>query len=154
MSVKTPVPTVNQALAAWARLARLYAKTVRGIERELRPLELTLIEFDALAQLGAREGLVQQDLADHLLVSEGNITYLTSKLARRELIERRSDGRCKRLYLTSRGRALLEAARPTVERFHQRQFGNLEPSELHTLLVLLRRADRQTSPLGTEQETV
>jgi DNA-binding MarR family transcriptional regulator len=135
-------PTRDRALRAWMRLARLYGTTVDGISRHLRAFDLSPAEFDVLAQLAASEGGTQQELASRLLVTPGNVSYHMARLVRRGLVDRRSDGRCKRLSLTPAGRSLLAAALPVVATFHANQFAALTREEQHILAALLRKLDR------------
>jgi len=132
----------SRAVAAWARIARLYAQTVRNVGEVLRPFGLSSAEFDVLAQLGPAEGICQRELARRLLVTQGNVTYHVRRLEARGLLERRHAGRRKHLYLTKAGRTALAAALPEVERWHEQQFAPLEPEAIHALLRALRRLDR------------
>src|SRR3712207_8018674 len=56
-------------------------------------------QFDVLAHVGAAEGITQQQLADSLLVTKGNIAQLLDRMQKRGLIERRPQGRINRLFL-------------------------------------------------------
>ena len=58
----------------------------------LRRLGLSPAEFDILDTLAAREGLTQQDLADALLVTKGNMTYHLCRMEERGLVDRRPEG--------------------------------------------------------------
>lgn len=133
---------VRQGVLAWMRLARIYAATVRGLAEVLKPYGLSLAEFDVLAQLGPRDGITQQELAERLLVTQGNVSYHMQRLSRHGLVERRRDGRRKRLRLTPEGRALHDAVVPLVEAWHARQLARLGPDERPTLLRMLRRLER------------
>src|SRR5215204_877074 len=70
------------AVLAWCRLARVYGKAQQHAARHLRPFGLTVAQFDVLAQVGAAEGLSQQDLAERLLVTKGNVCGLIDRLER------------------------------------------------------------------------
>ena len=54
--------------------------------------------------------MLQQELADALLVTKGNMTYHLCRMEERGLMDRRPEGRKNRLYLTGEGRRLLEEA--------------------------------------------
>jgi hypothetical protein len=74
----------NPAVRAWARMLRLSQKVVQpALAERLRALGLNLAEFDILDTLAAREGLTQQELADALLVTKGNMTYHLCRMAER-----------------------------------------------------------------------
>ncbi|HEY8492104.1 MAG TPA: MarR family transcriptional regulator, partial [Dehalococcoidia bacterium] len=93
---------------AWLRLARVFQRLERALVQQLRAWDLSLAQFDLLAHVGAAEGLTQQELADRLLVTKGNVCQLLEKLERRGLVVRRPEGRANRLFLTPAGRALFQ----------------------------------------------
>lgn len=129
-------------VALWARVARLYARNMRLAAGRLRQWDLSVAQFDALAQVGAREGMTQQELAERLLVTQGNVTQLLDRLEGRGLIRRCPDGRIKRLVLTEAGRRLHDAVVPEQERFQAEQFASLARAEQHQLLTLLRMLEQ------------
>ena len=149
MDVNTPVaPAVSSARAgrmgaiAWVRLIRLARDMVRAEEHRLHAMGLSIAEVDVLAQVGAREGITQQDLARALLMTQGNVTYHLDRLARRDLVERRVDGRCNRLFLTECGRSQFRQVVPGQEAWHAGQLSVLDAEEQRTLLTLLRKLAR------------
>ena len=125
------------AVLAWLRLARVFQKVDRASAEHLRAWELSVGQFDVLAQVGADEGITQQELADRLLVTKGNICQLLEKLERRGLIQRSQAGRANHLFLTEGGRQLYNDAVPSQERMIAAQFGVLAPEEQRQLLALL-----------------
>ena len=127
---------------AWLRLARVFQRLERALVQQLRAWDLSLAQFDLLAHVGAAEGLTQQELADRLLVTKGNVCQLLEKLERRGLVVRRPEGRANRLFLTPAGRALFQQVVPAHEDFVAAQFAGLSPAEQRQLLRLLRTLDR------------
>jgi DNA-binding MarR family transcriptional regulator len=128
---------------AWLRLARVYQKVDRASAVHLRRWGLSVAQFDVLARVGSRPGMTQQELADALLVTKGNICQVLDRMEADGLIERRRDGRVKRLDLTPRGAALFAEVVPAQERTVEQQFGVLDPTAQRELLALLRRMDRR-----------
>jgi DNA-binding MarR family transcriptional regulator len=124
------------------RLARVFTKMDRAAAEMLRCHGLTVAQFDALAQIGASEGITQQELADKLLVTKGNISQLIAKMEARGLLRRCPRGRSLELSLTERGRALAAEVVPLQEAFVAARFGQLSPDEQRALLRLLRTLDR------------
>ena len=59
------------------------------ISADLREDDLTLAQFDALVGLCKKGAISQQELADHLLVTKGNVVGLIVRLSVREFVERR-----------------------------------------------------------------
>src|SRR5579864_7785341 len=86
----------ERSLLIWLRLARVYQKVDHASAERLRAWDLSVAQFDALAQIRAAEGLMQQELADRLLVTKGNISQLIDRLAARGLIRRQQEGRASR----------------------------------------------------------
>ena len=135
------VPSVG--VRAWLRLARLYHKVDRASAAHLRGWGLSVAQFDVLARVGVRPGLTQQELADALLVTKGNVCQVLDRMEADGLIERRREGRAKRLHLTERGQALFARVVPAQERVVEQIFGVLDPDARERLLALLRQLDRR-----------
>jgi DNA-binding MarR family transcriptional regulator len=129
------------ALGAWLRLVRVFQKIERASAELFSAYGVTPAQFDILAQLGRREGISQQELADRLLVTKGNISQLIGKMEERGLIFRCHEGRANALYLTEEGKQLREKIVPAEEARVAVQFGALTAAERRTLLRLLRRLD-------------
>ena len=127
---------------AWLRLARVFQKVDRATAAGLRDCALSVAQFDVLAQLGTAEGITQQELADRLLVTKGNVSQLIARMEQRGLIRRCQDGRTMRLYLTPAGHRLYDAAIPAQERLLAAAFAALDPTEQQHLLTLLRKLDQ------------
>ena len=132
----------ERSLLAWLRLARIYQKIDHASAERLRAWELSVAQFDTLTQIRAAQGLMQQELADRLLVTKGNISQLLDRLAARGLIRRQQEGRASRLYLTDEGQRLMDEVVPGQEAFIAEQFRGLGDSECGALLGMLRRIDR------------
>jgi DNA-binding MarR family transcriptional regulator len=133
---------IGVGVVTWLRLARVFHKGERTLIGQLRCFDLSLAQFDVLAQLGAAEGITQQELADKLLVTKGNVTQLLDRMTTCGLLTRRQDGRANRLYLTEKGRHLYLTAIPAHEEEIAKLFTTLTPEELVTLATLLRKLDR------------
>jgi DNA-binding MarR family transcriptional regulator len=136
--------TRRPAVLAWMRLARVYQKIDRATADHLRAHELSVAQFDVLAQVGAREGLTQKELAAALLVTKGNVCQLLDKMEARGLVERRParTGRGNHLYLTGEGRRLSSTAVPAQEDLIADRFTALSTAEHQQLLTLLRKLDQ------------
>jgi DNA-binding MarR family transcriptional regulator len=132
----------NPALRAWVRMLRLSQKVQPALAETLRSLGLNPAEFDILDTLAAREGLTQQELADALLVTKGNMTYHLCRMDERGLVDWRPEGRKNRLYLTGEGRRLLEEALPEHEALIDERFSGLSVEDRAQLADLLKKLDR------------
>lgn len=139
---KQPRGLRRVSVVAWLRLARVFQKIDRASAEHLRRWELSVAQFDTLAQLGAAEGITQQELADRLLVTKGNVSQLLDRMERRGLIRRSQEGRATRLSLTDSGRQLFGAVVPAQQELIAQRFARLSPEEQAQLLRLLRKLDR------------
>ncbi|HZQ99111.1 MAG TPA: MarR family transcriptional regulator [Chloroflexota bacterium] len=131
------------AVLAWMRLARVYHKVDRASAAHLRRRGLSVAQLDVLARVGARPGMTQGELAEALLVTKGNVCQLLDRMEAEGLLQRRREGRSKRLHLTPRGAALAAEVVPAQERVVDGLFGVLDPAAQRELLGLLRRLDRR-----------
>jgi DNA-binding MarR family transcriptional regulator len=129
-------------LLAWLRLMRVYQKVDRASGEQLRAWGLSVGQFDVLAHVGAAEGIVQQELADSLLVTKGNVCQLLDRMEGRGLILRRREGRNKRVYLTEEGRRLFDEVIPAHGALIVGRFSALSRAEQEQLHELLRKLDR------------
>lgn len=129
-------------MLAWLRLARVVQHVDRVSEDQLKAWGLNAAQFDVLAHIGAAEGLTQQDLADKLLVTKGNVCQLLNRMEQSGLIMRCPDGRANCLYLTDAGRALFHQVVPEQEAQIARLFSPLSEEEQLRLLALLHKLER------------
>ncbi len=130
------------SVLAWLRLLRVSQKVERDLARQLKLWGLNNAQFDVLAHVGAAEGITQQELADSLLVTKGNVAQLLGRMERRGLIERRSQGRTNRLFLTDEGRRTFTEVVPTHEALIDDRLSVLSEEDQKQLFELLRRLDR------------
>jgi DNA-binding MarR family transcriptional regulator len=130
------------SVLAWLRLLRVSQKVERDLARQLKLWGLNNAQFDVLAHVGAAEGITQQELADSLLVTKGNVAQLLGRMERRGLIERRSQGRTNRLFLTDEGRRTFTEVVPAHEALIDDRLSVLSEEDQKLLFELLRRLDR------------
>lgn len=129
-------------MTAWVRLLRVAQRVERDLGVQLRERwGLNNAQFDVLAHVGVEEGIVQQRLADSLLVTKGNIAQLLDRMEKRGLIERRPEGRTNRLYLTEEGRRLFREVVPAHEALIAERLSVLSKEEQRLLSEILRKLD-------------
>jgi DNA-binding MarR family transcriptional regulator len=136
-----PLRKLSVSVLAWLRLARIFQKVNRTAATYLRSCGLSVAQFDVLAQVGVANGITQQELADALLVSKGNVCQLLDRMEQGGLIERRQEGRINHLFLTPRGRRPAAEVVPAREALIAQQFAALPLAEQTRLLALLRQLD-------------
>jgi DNA-binding MarR family transcriptional regulator len=126
-------------LLVWFRLSRIYNRSIRESNQHLKQWGLSAAQFDVLAQVGSHERLTQQELADKLFVTKGNVTQLLGKLEEQGWIKREQEWKTKYLTLTESGKAVYDGIVPMQERFQASQFGALNTDEKKQLLELLKK---------------
>lgn len=136
----------DPAVLAWMRLVRVFQRVHQVSSRGLRCSALSLAHFDVLMHVGADEGISQQELADSLLVTKGNVCQILSRMEEADLTRRESKGRMNRVFLTDWGREVFERVRPDHERRLAMCFSGLNDGEQRQLLALLRKLDRELGP--------
>jgi DNA-binding MarR family transcriptional regulator len=127
---------------AWVSLARVFQRVERDSGERLRGWDLNVAQFDVLAHVGASEGMTQQELADSLLVTKGNVCQLLDRMEGRGWISRRQEGRANRLFLTGKGRRLFDEVVPRHEALIAGRFSALSLEEQDQLHELLRKLDK------------
>ncbi len=133
------------AISVWVRLLKAHGLLLREVRRRV-PQELTLPQFDVLAQLHRRpEGMTPGQLTRELLVTAGNVTGIVSRLEALDLVARRpvpEDRRAVRLRLTARGRRLMARAIPRHRRDVGALLGRVDVLRLESLRDLLGELSR------------
>jgi DNA-binding MarR family transcriptional regulator len=153
MRNQTPGPKKLDADASrvWFRLLRLESRINTALGSRLRALGLTAPQCDVLTTLTEREGVSQQELAERLYVTKGNISGLIDRLVAGGLVERRAiagDRRSHAIYLTPAGRRRANEAIAMQREFVAQTIGQLSAEKLidfEELLILTRDLVRAQS---------
>ena len=155
MQVIEQTGTRDSRVITWMRLARVYTLVDRETVNLLRRFDLSVAQFDVIAQVGAGEGRTQQELADALLVTKGNITQLLDRLETRGLIERRVEAgrRGKQIFLAEAGWALNREAIPAQEALIATLVGRLPVKDQDELNQILRRFQHLLATASDEEHT-
>lgn len=100
---------------------------------------VNVAQFDTLMQIQAFQPITQNELADKLFVTKGNVTHNLVKLEQEGLIKRTRQWRSKTIELTEKGIALLNDVGPKQAEFQASLFSALTKEEQKQLLSLLRK---------------
>jgi DNA-binding MarR family transcriptional regulator len=134
----------KQSLRLWLRL--LSCSTT--VEKKARAMlierfDTTLPRFDVMAGLDrAPNGLTMSELSKLLLVSNGNVTTIVSRLVDDGLVTRtqdKDDRRVLQVRLTSKGRRDFRIMAAEHENWIEQLLADLADSEINTLLAGLNR---------------
>ncbi len=140
-----------EADLVWFRVAHLHGRLSAAIGRRLREINLSLPQCDVLATLTRQEGVNQQELAEKLHVTKGNVSGLIDRMVAAGLVERRTtdgDKRAYAIYLTNEGRkqarrgaaARIAVVEETLGRLTPVQLAQMDQS-LHVATRMLRSDD-------------
>ena len=133
----------------WLYLIRVVNKTERRLVAQLEQYSLTPAQFDVLAHLQRTPPIVQQQLADRLLVTKGNVVGLLNRMERDGLVTRQphpEDGRAHLVSLTEQGATLAAQVIPEHEALVAEYLALLPPEDQHSLHDVLRRLNHALGP--------
>ena len=149
MTSLSPAPAPAETadpLRIWFRFIRLNRRATNAVASELKALGLSIPQFDLLSTLTEREGMSQQELAERLYVTKGNVSGLLDRMVEAGLVERRSipgDRRSNALYLTPKGRDLADHGMAAQRAYVMRTLGTLPAQDLADLeRIVLTWRDR------------
>ena len=142
-------------LRATIQLIRTNSKFVQQAYQTFRRHGLTAPQFDVLAALHRRDGLMQQDLASSMLVSKGNITGIVGRMEALGWIERRPDPhdhRSNRVYLTGLGREVFARIAPERRAAGDAVMVDFDPDEVRTLIYLLAKLESGIDKMNKDKK--
>ena len=124
---------------AVARMIHASQQLYRAVNGLVQKHELTESQYNALRILrGAErrgEELTQADLADRLIASRANTTWILDKLEERKLVRRKghTDRRKNLIEITTAGQKLLARIDPEFEKLLSEVLGDISDAELEAL---------------------
>jgi DNA-binding MarR family transcriptional regulator len=114
----------------WARFMRISQAVLAAVEADLKTAGFPpLAWYDALLELrrAAPEGLRQFELQEHMLLAQYNMSRLVDRLNQAGFARRQrcpEDGRGQVIFLTEKGRALIDAMWPAYRAAIMAHFGD------------------------------
>lgn len=132
----------ESALGLWIALARCYSTYAKAIAAKVQEYGLTVPQFGTLEALYHLGPLSLGELADKLLVTGGNVTYVMDRLESQGLVTRyrsRNDRRVVHAKLTDAGRDLVAGVFPEHAAYIQHLCRHLEPVEQEEMRRLLKQ---------------
>ena len=123
----------------------------------LGSIGLTPALFGLLNVIGAREGVIQQELGAAMGIDRSTMVALVDQLESAGVAKRRpsaTDRRAREVAITPKGRRLLQRARRMISQVEDEVLAGLSAAERRELLTLLRRAleSGPTQPLWSSEE--
>ena len=145
-SVSKDIEVAEFAGQLFFRLWRAsHTRTAEG----LNSIGLTPALFALLNVLGAREGVIQQQLSADMAIDPSAMVKLINELEVAGLAERRrrpNDRRAWEVVITPKGQRALERARRVVLHVEDEVLGGLAAADRRQLLTLMRRALASAPP--------
>lgn len=145
MQTDTPPPSAAP-MDLWARFVRVSQAVLDAAEGELKAAGFPpLAWYDVLLELRrvAPEGLRPIELRQRVLLAQYNLSRLIDRLVRAGLARRAAcpeDGRGQVVFLTEKGRALLDGMWPAYREAVAKHFSDrLAPEEATALSIALDR---------------
>jgi MarR family 2-MHQ and catechol resistance regulon transcriptional repressor len=130
------------SLRLWIALARCYSTFARAVSSKVSEYGLTSAQFGVLEALHHLGPLSLGELADKLLVTGGNVTYVMDRLEQQGLVYRHrspDDRRVVEARLTEEGAVLLSTCFPQHAGFIKELTEVLEVEERAELRSLLKK---------------
>ena len=131
----------DRALRLWIALARCYSTFARSMSSKIAEYGLTSPQFGILEALYHLGPMSLGDLAEKLLVTGGNVTYVMDRLEAQGLVYRdrsEQDRRVIQAKLTAEGRRAIAEVFPRHTEFTHELVSVLEPADQERLRELLK----------------
>lgn len=151
-------PHSKQSLRLWLKMLSCTTRIENIVRERLRvEFDTTLPRFDVLAALERNpQGLSMGELSRCLMVSNGNVTGVVSRLEKDGLVSRTPaprDRRRHRVTLTRKGQRRFEHMAKVHEGWIDEIFSEISTAEAETLLGHLARVQHSIAQASTRQET-
>jgi DNA-binding MarR family transcriptional regulator len=151
-AVEEPLPPDLEFKAMPGHLIRRLhqvAQAVFDVAFATARIDLTPVQYAALATIAARPGLDQATLASEIVFDRATTGGVIDRLEAKGLVRREvapGDRRARRLFAEAKGVALLAEVRPIVARVQTTMLDGLNDAERQTLLKLVSKALANSGP--------
>lgn len=133
------------ASLTWLRIARFTQQSNTLSNDFLKQFGLTAAQFDVLVQIATAEPITQQQLASQILVSEGGISRMLSRIETLGWIMRHKEWKTNWISLTPAGKSLLDSVYEAQLAFQSSLFEDvLTTQEQKTLYDLMTKLQKHT----------
>lgn len=127
----------------WLRIMRFTHQSNQLSNEFLKRFDLTVAQFDVLAQIYLYGPLTQSELAEKVVVTQGGISRMLTRLEKEGCIVRKQDWKTKTISLTEKSEAILEKAVPAQLAFQTSFFEDiLTKEEEKTLYKLMSKVHK------------
>jgi DNA-binding MarR family transcriptional regulator len=126
----------------WLQMIRSYDHLQSEVSTLLQGRGLTVPQFEVLSTLAAADCTNQQELADRLQVTKGNLVGLIDRLTERGWVERLQvpeDRRVNKVRITGTGKELIHSVLPEQAGIVEKMMSGLDEAEIVTFRNLLKK---------------
>lgn len=141
---RCPTEQARKRLDCWLQMIRTYDSMQSEVAAKLQKHGLTLPQFEVLSTLAVSSCTNQQELAQRLQVTKGNLVGLIDRLTERGWVERMpdpADRRVNKVQLTGDGKQVLEKVYPDQLAAVEIMMTKLSLHEVDTLRMLLNKLE-------------
>ncbi|PTT34251.1 MarR family transcriptional regulator [Chryseobacterium sp. HMWF028] len=120
--------------------SRLRQKIQTTINEYDPDISFELIEI--LGLLSRNNGINQQEIGNKVSKDKSSITYLINSLVKRDLVERiayKNDRRNKQIFLTPKGKQMVETVYPWALDLYKKAAGGINEEEICKALLLVKK---------------
>jgi DNA-binding MarR family transcriptional regulator len=137
------------------KLAFLLGHTGRMLKNDITKafndagIDITAEQFSLLMFLWHKEGINQQEIADHIVKEKTTTLRIIDKLEERGFITRvkdKEDRRNNKIYLTDKGKNIREELKTIVDQIADKTFGILSDDEINNFEMILAKLYNVTKP--------
>ncbi|WNI37935.1 MarR family transcriptional regulator [Chryseobacterium sp. SG20098] len=135
--------------------SRLRQKIQSIINEYDSDLSFELIEI--LGLLSRNYGINQQEIGNKVSKDKSSITYLINSLVKRNLVERiadRNDRRNKQIFLTPKGKQIVETVYPWALDLYKKAADDIQEEEIIKALLLVKKMTANLEESGPKHHTI
>ncbi|MGC4034963.1 MAG: MarR family transcriptional regulator [Chitinophagaceae bacterium] len=110
--------------------------------------ELSFELLEVIGLLWRKDGITQQEIADHVSKDKSSMTYLINRLVKCKLVKRaehETDKRHKRIYLTEKGKQVRKTVFPWILELYEQSAGEHSIAELKKAVSLVKKMTENLS---------
>ncbi|WP_454045473.1 MarR family winged helix-turn-helix transcriptional regulator [Chryseobacterium sp. Marseille-Q8038] len=135
--------------------SRLRQKIQNSINEYDPDLSFELIEI--LGLLSRNNGINQQEIGNKVSKDKSSITYLINSLVKRDLVERiadKNDRRNKQIFLTQKGKQIVETVYPWALDLYKKAAGTIDEEEINKALLLVKKMTANLEEPGSKHDSI
>ncbi|MBP1163534.1 MULTISPECIES: MarR family winged helix-turn-helix transcriptional regulator [unclassified Chryseobacterium] len=135
--------------------SRLRQKIQNSINEYDPDLSFELIEI--LGLLSRNNGINQQEIGNKVSKDKSSITYLINSLVKRDLVERiadKNDRRNKQIFLTQKGKQIVEIVYPWALDLYKKAAGTIDEEEISKALLLVKKMTANLEEPGSKHDSI